>query len=215
MEGGKYRVSKQVHISRGKITLGSQEIFDSSEDSFSEFSKQSYQALGLDYPKFFKMDGLSKMSLLAGEVLGMSSGNWSRERRGLLFANASSSLAFDRKHQFLLDSEQAASPSVFVYTLPNVCMGEMSIRFGICDEQCFFVEENTDLMWMFRESLVWLEQGLADQIWVNWVEQDGEEYSCNSWFVEQNQNEKVIQKLDLLTFDFADWESAFHKTVQS
>ena len=41
---------------------------------------------------------------------------------GMLLANAASSLQTDIRHQQLIDREgdQAASPAVFVYTLPNV-----------------------------------------------------------------------------------------------
>ena len=51
----------------------------------------------------------------------------------MLLANAASSLHTDIRHQQLIDREgdQAASPAVFVYTLPNVVSGEICIRHKI------------------------------------------------------------------------------------
>ena len=60
---------------------------------------------------------------------------------GMLLANAASSLHTDIRHQQLIDREgdQAASPAVFVYTLPNVVSGEICIRHKIQGETNLFL----------------------------------------------------------------------------
>ena len=50
----------------------------------------------------------------------------------------------DMKHQQIIDKEgdAASSPAVFVYTLPNVAAGEISIRHHIKGENTWFWSED-------------------------------------------------------------------------
>src|ERR1700754_4127986 len=84
-----------------------------------------YRSLKLDYPKFYKMDQLSKLGWLASEVLLKDNpilGTMQPEDIGIVLTNANSSLDTDIKY---LDTvADIASPAVFVYTLPNIMIGE-------------------------------------------------------------------------------------------
>jgi hypothetical protein len=44
-------------------------LFKAQAADFAEFSKKAYHHLGLSYPKFFKMDNLSKLAFLGAELL--------------------------------------------------------------------------------------------------------------------------------------------------
>jgi hypothetical protein len=104
--------------------------------------KLAYQYLKVDYSKFYKMDVLSKMAFIGTElILPFFPANVDLENDlQLLFANASSSQQTDN---VFIDSYQKLnnpSPSLFVYTLPNIVTGELCIRHKWYGENCFFIE---------------------------------------------------------------------------
>ena len=97
-----------------------------------------------DYPKFYKMDGLSRLGFIASELLLQAEGG---ERfapcddRAVIFFNHSSSISADRKYlESIADPENFfPSPSVFVYTLPNIVTGEIAIRNHYYGETSFYI----------------------------------------------------------------------------
>lgn len=97
-----------------------------------------------DYPKFYKMDGLSRLGFIASELLLQTEG---RDRfvpsddRAVIFFNHSSSISADRKYlESIADPENFfPSPSVFVYTLPNIVTGEIAIRNHYYGETSFYI----------------------------------------------------------------------------
>jgi len=107
---------------------------------FSSFLLSVYQKLALQYPKFYKMDNLSKLGLLAAEVLLKDSDIKDRvtpEETGIILCNSNASL--DTDIRYLETAKELASPAQFVYTLPNIVIGEISIRHGFKGENCFFI----------------------------------------------------------------------------
>lgn len=60
---------KTCTIENNTITLNDSVLFSDKSTSFVDFSKKALKALQMDYPKFFKMDNLSKLAFLAAEVL--------------------------------------------------------------------------------------------------------------------------------------------------
>ncbi len=105
-----------------------------------EYLASLYRASGLSYPKFHKMDLLCKAGVLAADsLLEVTEGN---SDTALVFVNSVSSLAADREYlSSIAEDDFFPSPSVFVYTLPNIVTGEISIRHKLFGECVFFVEE--------------------------------------------------------------------------
>ena len=78
-----------------------------------------------DYPKFFKMDTLSKLGFIASELLLNIEGNRNfepREDRAVIFFNRNASLQADTHYQSTIQDPEHffPSPAAFVYTLPNI-----------------------------------------------------------------------------------------------
>lgn len=105
-----------------------------------------------DYPKFYKMDGLSRLGIIASELLLKQEG---RERvacddRAVILFNHSSSIEADRRYLASIahEDDYFPSPSLFVYTLPNIVSGEMAMRNGWHGETSFYIvpERNDELM---------------------------------------------------------------------
>ena len=91
-----------------------------------------------DYPKFFKMDPLSRLGFVATELLLKES---PKVDYGVLLFNRSSSMADDLAFQATIQShtDWFPSPALFVYTLPNIVTGEIAIRNHFQTETNFMV----------------------------------------------------------------------------
>src|SRR5690606_14040418 len=102
--------------------------------------KSAYRQLDIDYPKFHKMDPLCKATFIATELMARHSGPYTSDT-ALIFSNRSSSYLSDDKHaEGIFDPEnRTASPATFVYTLPNIALGEISIRHQLHSENVFFI----------------------------------------------------------------------------
>ncbi len=120
-------------------------VFENRNETLQEFLLSVYKHFDIKYPKFYKMDNLSKLGWLAVEILLKDSFNASKykpEEIGLVMANANSSLDTDIK--YFESTKDIASPALFVYTLPNIMMGEMCIRHNFKGENGFFIFEKFD-----------------------------------------------------------------------
>lgn len=118
-----------------------------------------YKYTGGDYPKYYKMDALSRLGYVATQLMLKAKhsptqckveGNTAQNdtsillngpRTGCIFFNRSSSIASDRKYlASIADSDNYfPSPSVFIYTLPNIVTGEIAIRHGLHGETSFYI----------------------------------------------------------------------------
>ena len=97
-----------------------------------------------DYPKFFKMDALSKLGFVASELLLQTEGLERfvpREDRAVIFFNKCASLQADTAYQATIQDPGNffPSPAAFVYTLPNIVTGEIAIRNKYYGETSFMV----------------------------------------------------------------------------
>jgi 3-oxoacyl-[acyl-carrier-protein] synthase-1 len=102
-----------------------------------------------DYPKFFKMDTLSKLGFIASELLLNAEGNRSfepREDRAVILFNRNASLQADTAYQATIQDPENffPSPAAFVYTLPNIVTGEIAIRNKYFGETSFIVIDDYD-----------------------------------------------------------------------
>jgi len=105
--------------------------------------KSAYQPLGTEYPKFYKMDVLSKMAFIGTELLlPFFPEDLDQENDlQLIFANNTASQNTDNLFVESYEQLNNPSPSLFVYTLPNIVTGELCIRHKWYGENCFFVED--------------------------------------------------------------------------
>ena len=141
----------------------------------SEMLHEAYRRYVNDYPKFFKMDGLSKLGFLASELLlnHLEEERFvPREDRAVVLFNRSGSIEADRHYQSTIsDAENFfPSPSVFVYTLPNIVTGEISIRNKYLGETSFFVLDHEDTSKMQQLIEAALTDGCTQSILTGWVD---------------------------------------------
>lgn len=112
---------------------------------YPQFIRAAFKRLEAPNMKFYKMDDLSKLGYVAASFL-LSDQSLPSEDTAIVLWNHSSSLDTDIKHQESLSGQvpTGASPSIFVYTLPNIVIGEIAIRFGIKGENSFFIQTDDD-----------------------------------------------------------------------
>ncbi|CAM4243394.1 3-oxoacyl-ACP synthase [Zobellia nedashkovskayae] len=172
-----YLIKSYCHIANGKISRNGEVLFSNDLEEFPAFIKAAYKHFETDYSKFFKMDNLSKLAFIGAEVLLKNS---NEENTALVLSNRASSLDTDRKHQAAISDQSGAyaSPAVFVYTLPNICMGEISIRHKLYSENSFFIfaEFNPHLLSDYANDL--LETGKANEVLCGWVDYDKGKYDA-------------------------------------
>lgn len=182
-------IEKSCKIKNGEVYLNGIQIFENSEASFKDFLKSFYQNLEIDYPKFFKMDNLSKLGFIATEVLLKHKESGVSEERNiaLVFSNRAASLDTDRKHQDAITSQSAyASPGVFVYTLPNIVLGEISIRHRLHSENSFFIFNRFNAPHTYLYSKCILDGRKAEKVLAGWLDVDGDNYEAFLYLVSRN-----------------------------
>lgn len=131
---------------RKEITcIAESELAIPENKNYDEYILEQFRALDRPDIKFYKMDRLSKAAYIAAEKLlkGIKLPD-DRTKVAVVLYNRSASLDTDLKHQATLDNNEAASPAVFVYTLPNIMCGEICIRHKINGENTFFVQDGKD-----------------------------------------------------------------------
>jgi hypothetical protein len=177
-------------------------MFSTEPTVFSDFSKKTYQHLEMNYPKFFKMDNLSKLAFLGAELLLRTESNTSAENNtALVFANRSSSLDTDVKYQNSISDPENyyPSPAVFVYTLPNICLGEISIKHQLKSENSFFIFVDYNPAFMEKYSSILLETKKADKVLCGWVEYYNEDYKAFLYLIDKEgeleHNNELLKKL--------------------
>lgn len=131
----------QQKLWEGKKELGKQE----GQEHHSLLTSLYKQMIG-NYPKFYKMDGLSRLGFVASEILLNAEKGETDKERAIIFFNHSSSIASDRNYKESINDKDNyfPSPSIFVYTLPNIVTGEIAIRNHFHGETSFFILPDKD-----------------------------------------------------------------------
>lgn len=182
-----YNISSYCHIKNHQVSLNSTVIFSEESLEFSEFIKAAYKDQNTKYPKFFKMDNLSKLAFLAADILLKNEHIDSEKENNiaLVFSNKASSLDTDVAHQKSIQDKDNyfPSPAVFVYTLPNICLGEISIKYKLYTENSFFIFERFNAEHLMTYSNNLLETNKAKSVLCGWVELEGENYEAFLYLV--------------------------------
>lgn len=177
-------------ITPGTIYKNQQIVFEGTQP---DFLLAAYQHFEIKYPKFYKMDSLGKLGWLAAEILLNESKISDRYQPfdvGVLFSNANSSLDTDIK--YYETTKDIASPALFVYTLPNIVIGEICIRHHFKGENSFFIFEKFDAAFNERSVNGLLNNNILQACICGWVEITGQEYKAVLYLVEKSAKENAI-----------------------
>ena len=131
-----------------------------------------------DWPKFFKMDTLSKAGFVASELLLKKVGERRLEgeeythSRAIVLFGSTASLCADRNYQETIQDRDNyyPSPALFVYTLPNIVTGEIAIRNHWRGETSFYVLESPDADQMAFHLACAFDDPETESILAGWVD---------------------------------------------
>ena len=175
-------------IANDKVYKNGGLLFERDSANVSDLLRGLYDFLAPDYPKFYKMDNLSKLGWLATEILLQGSfvkTAYAPEEVGVVFSNANSSLDTDLRYFQAVSAYP--SPSLFVYTLPNIVIGEICIRHKFQGENAFFVFEEFQADFIRKYTGGLLDTGAVKACVCGWVEILANEYKAAVFLVEQKQ----------------------------
>ncbi len=173
-------------ISVNRVYQNGQVIFES-PGTAEVFLNSVYAHFEIAYPKFHKMDSLCKLGFLAAEILlkNQTPGNkLSETETGLVLSNANASLDVDLKYSKTIQA--GASPALFVYTLPNIVIGEISIRHRFKGENAFFVFKQFDGNFMAEYVNGLFEKNLIKSCICGWVDILQKEYLAMLYLIESD-----------------------------
>ncbi len=198
-------VSAKSRITSVGVFLDDEELLLNEGDSFEQYMKACYSYLELSYPKFFKMDLLSKLCFIGSEVLLKGQErmkNYDRDKVAVMLQNYHSSIYSDKKHYDSIKDKQNyfPSPAVFVYTLPNIMIGEICIRNRILGEGSCFLSSNENSSYL-RDyvRILFEEEGYLGCI------AGSVDYTDEMYLAELN----LVEKMELVDKHIATFESIF------
>lgn len=162
-----FTTTHTIRITPEEVVLDHQKLWEGNQNANEKLEEQEgaghhslltslYRQMIGNYPKFYKMDGLSRLGFVASEILlNAEKGDTDVERReeeglleerAIIFFNHSSSIASDRNYKESINDKNNyfPSPSIFVYTLPNIVTGEIAIRNHFHGETSFFILPDKD-----------------------------------------------------------------------
>lgn len=168
-------------------------VFDNRATDTAGFLSAAYSHFNAGYPKFYKMDNLCKLGWLASEVLLNGSFNPAKYRPedvGFVLSNANSSLDTDLK--FITTLQDIPSPSVFVYTLPNIVTGEICIRNNFKGENAFFISDEFDAGFIHKYVSNLLDNNILQACIFGWVELVGDAYKAVLFLGEKEPSDNAV-----------------------
>ena len=133
-----------------------------------------------NYPKFYKMDILSRLAFVAAELL-MKDVEETQEAPAIILFNHSSSIVSDRQYLATISDAEGCfpSPSVFTYTLPNITTGEIAIRHHFQGETSFYILPTKDEALMSQILKATLLGTGATSVISGWIDAESEtSYEC-------------------------------------
>jgi len=186
-------ITASTVISPGAIYKDKQVVFEAAAAHLTDFLLATYQHFEIKYSKFYKMDNLGKLGWLAAEIMLKDSGITERYDPydvGVVFSNANSSLDTDIKYYD--STKEIASPALFVYTLPNIVIGEICIRHHIKGENSFFIFDKFDAAFIEHNVNGLLNNDTLQACICGWVEVIGEQYKAALYLVEKPGNRNLV-----------------------
>lgn len=135
------RQTHHMHLLPSSVELDGKKI--DTESTGKQLLTDLYKKEVATYPRFYKMDMLSRLGFIATELLLKAEG---KERfvddsnRAVIFIGRSGSIVADRAYYNTIKdpNDYYPSPERFVYTLPNISTGEIAIRNHYHGETAYY-----------------------------------------------------------------------------
>jgi hypothetical protein len=186
-------ITASCSISKHIVYKNENPVFDGKLTLLSDFLDSAYLHFNIQYPRFYKMDNLSKLGFLGVEVLlkdDFKAARYEAEETGIVLANASASLDTDLKYYGTVNG--IPSPALFVYTLPNIMIGEICIKHDFKGENAFFVFKQFDATFMEQYVSNLFSNRLLRACICGWVELLEEKHKLVLFLIEKEKTGQSV-----------------------
>lgn len=193
-------ISAYCRITESTFSLNGKVILEKTDEATISWPKQLYTHLGLDYSKFYKMDRLAQLGFLATEGIKTTSSTVSEykdDEVALLFGNSESSADTDERFENSYKVDGVPSPSLFVYTLPNIVLGEIAIRNKWYGENMFFVFPKFNPSFFVEYTKILIRKG-AKAVLAGWVSLSEESVDTFLFLMEKEGEGQELTEEDLI-----------------
>ncbi len=201
-------ISGHCRIKDNRVELNGEPVFTQKDSNFSEFIKALYRDQQFQYSKFFKMDNLSKLGFAASEILLRSIHiNVKGSEVGVVLANANSSLDTDVRYQESIKDKTNyfPSPSVFVYTLPNIVIGEICIKHKFTGENALLISETFEADQLFDHTMSLFKDGKVGSCLIGWVDYYLDDYDAALFFITRDNDKKTNFESEKIKSIYQNW----------
>jgi hypothetical protein len=198
MDNTQNYITSSCKIKDGIIKINGEIDYKNSENnSHTDFLIASYKHYQISYAKFYKMDSLCKLAFIASEVLlktNKITEKYKPDDIAVIISNSSSSLEIDTEHQKTISNKENhfPSPTIFVYTLPNILIGEIAIRNKIKGENSFFIFDKFDAEFTCDYINSLLNSDKAKYCIGGWVEYFEDKYEAFLFTIEKKNGNNGI-----------------------
>ena len=195
-------ITSYCHLTNESCLVNGQQIAGRDNESTDSWLKLLYKNQEIVYPKFYKMDTLSQTGFILTELLKRTNPRlidaYQDDEIALLFANRFSSVDSDVRFQRSYQ-DTSPSPALFVYTLPNIVLGELAIYNKWYGENMFAVLPKFAADFYVSYAEILLSTG-SEAILCGWLDIADEQIHAFLFFVEKEGeglafNSENLQKL--------------------
>lgn len=194
-----FTTTHTIRITPEEVILDQRKLWERKEELGEQEGKEHHSLLTTlykqmigNYPKFYKMDGLSRLGFVASEILLNAEKGETDKERAIIFFNHSSSIASDRNYKESINDKNNyfPSPSIFVYTLPNIVTGEIAIRNHFHGETSFFILPDKDERLMEEILQASCRDAQSKSFLTGWIDYEDERHFEADLKIKKMRNEK-------------------------
>lgn len=181
-------------IENNTVCRNGETLYEYNNNAAESFPDAAYSRFGFAYPKFYKMDNLSRLGWLASEVLlkdAKLDERYNPQDISIVLSNSNASLDADLHYADTI--KEIPSPALFVYTLPNIVIGEIAIRNGFKGENAFFISEFFDATLLQQYVEILFASNAVQACICGWVEVVEDKYKCVLYLVEKEDGSLNIE----------------------
>ena len=180
-------ITSYCHLTNESCSVNGEKIASRDLESGESWFKQLYKNQEFVYPKFYKMDSLSQAGFIATELIRRAQPNLSAyedDKIALLFGNQYSSADSDIRFKKSYQEQGTPSPALFVYTLPNIVLGEIAILNKWFGENLFVVLPKFAPDFFVNYVKILISTG-SDAVLCGWLGINGEQINVFLFLVEK------------------------------
>lgn len=194
-----FTTTHAIRITPEEVILDQRKLWERKEELGEQEGQEHHSLLTTlykqmigNYPKFYKMDGLSRLGFVASEILLNAEKGETDKERAIIFFNHSSSIASDRNYKESINDKDNyfPSPSIFVYTLPNIVTGEIAIRNHFHGETSFFILPDKDERMMEEILQASCRDAQSKSFLTGWIDYEDERHFEADLKIEKMRNYK-------------------------